>query len=108
MDRNGDGVAESGVGQTDDILFYNQVLSFVNFKDISNSQLLRHPAGYAHGGQIQTSFGSPSRGGSAVSGDQYDPGNILRDGYDMYINWILNGAPYSCTTKPCVNGTLNQ
>jgi hypothetical protein len=111
MDRNGDEVPESGVGQTDDILFYNQILSFVNFKDISNSQLLRHPAGYAHGGHIQCSFGSPYSSTSCrpnVSGDKLEPGDINRDGYDMFINWILNGAPYSCTTNSCLSGTLNQ
>jgi hypothetical protein len=98
FDRNGDGLIQSGVNGADDIALYEQVLSFVNFMDISNSQLLRHPAGYAHAGNVLKGFGQVSgtscTAPSCFSGDTLLPGNAKRDAYDMFINWILEGAPY--------------
>jgi hypothetical protein len=102
IDRNGDGVVESGVGQTDDVLFYNQILSLVNFTDIDKSELVQHPSGHAHKGGFLTGFSSKGKSSktkgipSTVSlpAEYYPPGNPDRDAYDMFINWMLNGAPY--------------
>jgi hypothetical protein len=93
-DRNGDGIAETGVDSTDNMLFYSQILSFVNFTDPEGSELLRHPAGYGHGGGTQSGF--KLNNGSTTPQVLYPPGDSSgnRDGYDMFLNWILNGAPY--------------
>jgi hypothetical protein len=100
IDRNGDGVIQSGVNQADDIAFYNEVLGRINFGDISSSLLLRHPIGYNHNGGVRPGFGEQSSivvNSVAVSGvpaDQLPPGDHRRAYYDMFLNWILNGAPY--------------
>jgi len=78
-DRNGDGVAGDA---TDDQWFYAEVRSRINFTDIVASPLLRKPAGRHHGGGLQGGFDS----GAA-------PGQAARAGYDLFLNWILNGAP---------------
>jgi hypothetical protein len=90
-DRNGDGLAEGAVGQTDYKLLYSQLLSFVNLSDPAGSELLRHPAGNGHGGGLQTSF--HLNNGSTTSLQIYLPGDTNRSGYDLFLNWILNGAP---------------
>jgi hypothetical protein len=56
---------------------YLQVLQRVNFKEPVESLLLRKPSGNHHfGGLI---------GGFDLDGD--------RTNYDLFLNWILNGAP---------------
>ncbi|MEQ1630279.1 MAG: hypothetical protein ABL873_07195, partial [Gallionella sp.] len=64
--------------------------------DIKASALLRHPAGYNHAGGVQDGFGlaSSAVGVVGVTADQYAPGDSHRSAYDMFLNWILNGAPY--------------
>ena len=96
IDRNQDGLIASGVGQTDDIWFYTEVLGRINFSDIAASPLLRHPSGYHHYGGILPGFGNPVTGNpqSGVHADELIPGNVERSFYDMFLNWILNGAPY--------------
>ena len=96
IDRNQDGVIASGVGQTDDIWFYTEVVGRINFSDVAASPLLRHPSGYHHYGGILPGFGIPVTGNpeSGVHADQLTPGNVERSFYDMFLNWILNGAPY--------------
>lgn len=91
IDRNLDGQIASGVGGTDDIWFYTEVLGRINFSDVAASPLLRHPSGYHHAGNILPGFGSIA---SAVHADQLPPGDPNRSYYDLFLNWILNGAPY--------------
>jgi len=91
IDRNKDGVIASGVGGTDDYWFYTEVLGRINFSDIAGSILLRHPSGYHHAGGIQPGFGVAASG---VHADQLPPGDPNRSYYDLFLNWILNGAPY--------------
>jgi cytochrome c553 len=91
-------VAASSVTATDDTWFYYEVLGRINFSDIVASPLLRKPSGYHHhdgvpaaGNGIIPGFGVPSSG---VPADQLAPGDTNRTDYDLFLNWILNGAPY--------------
>lgn len=92
LDRNGDGMVDAA----DDVALYNEVLGRIEPKDVRASLLLRHPAGYNHAGGVQEGFGTPGSavGAPGVTADQYAPGDPARSAYDMFLNWILNGAPY--------------
>jgi mono/diheme cytochrome c family protein len=79
VDRNGDGVAGDA---TDDLWFYNEVRGRINLTDIVASQFLRKPSGHHHKGQLINGF---------VDTDA--PGSASRANYDLFLNWILNGAP---------------
>jgi hypothetical protein len=78
-DRDGDGIVGSA---TDDAWFYAEVRSRINFTDIAASPLLRKPSGHHHGGSMRDGFdaGLP-------------PGAPERASFDLFQNWILNGAP---------------
>jgi hypothetical protein len=78
FDRNGDGVIDA----TDDLWFYTDVRGRINFTDLVASPLLRKPSGNHHGGGLRPGFDT-----SAV------PGQAARANYDLFLNWILNGAP---------------
>jgi mono/diheme cytochrome c family protein len=77
-DRNGD----SAIDSTDDLWFYTEVRGRINFTNIVGSPLLRKPSGNHHGGTLRVGFDTTLLPG--------DPG---RSGYDLFLNWILNGAP---------------
>jgi len=96
IDRNGDGIVDVVLNGADDLAFYNEVRGRINFSDIEASALLRHPAGYNHSGGVRDGFGiaSSAVGGVGTSADQFAPGDPVRSAYDMFLNWILNGAPY--------------
>ncbi len=80
-DRNGDG----SVGDaTDDAWFYAEVRSRINFTDIAASPLLRKPSGEHHRGGRVAGFDA---------GPGTLPGQPARAQYDLFLNWILNGAP---------------
>ena len=78
VDRNGDGVIDA----TDDLWLYTEVRGRVNFADITSSPLLRKPSGHHHVGLLQTGFDTTK-----------PPGDPARANYDLFLNWILNGAP---------------
>jgi hypothetical protein len=77
-DRNGDGVIDS----TDDAWFYKELRGRINFTDIVASPLLRKPSGHHHAGLLQPNFDN-----------SLTPGDPGRANYDLFLNWILNGAP---------------
>ncbi len=77
-DRNGD----AAVDATDLLWFYTEVRGRINFTDIGGSALLRKPSGQHHGGGLQPNFDS-----------SLPPGNAGRANYDLFLNWIFNGAP---------------
>jgi mono/diheme cytochrome c family protein len=79
-DRNGDGATDS----TDDLWFYTEVRGRINFTDIAASPLLRKPSGHHHGG-----------GANPIAGfdTTLAPGQTGRAHYDLFVNWISNGAP---------------
>jgi hypothetical protein len=79
IDRNGDGIAGDA---TDDLWFYTELRGRINFSDIIASPLLRKPSGKHHGGGLRPGFDA-----SAI------PGQAARVNYDLFLNWILNGAP---------------
>ncbi len=79
IDRNGSG----GIDEIDDLWFYTELRGRINFTDIASSALLRKPSGHHHGGGPQPGFNSTTA-----------PGDAARANYDIFLNWILNGAPY--------------
>lgn len=78
-DRNGDGIAGDA---TDDAWFYAEVRSRVNMTEFAASPLLRKPSGNHHGGNLILRFDATR-----------EPGDPARDLYDLFLNWILAGAP---------------
>jgi hypothetical protein len=78
-DRNGDGIVGDS---TDDLWFYTEVRSRINFTDLAASPILRKPSGNHHNGLERPGFNT-----SVV------PGDPARASYDLFLNWILNGAP---------------
>lgn len=77
-DRDGDGA----IGATDDAWFYAEVRSRINFTEIAASALLQKPAGQHHFGGLGNGFDT-----------SLTPGQPGRAKYDLFQNWILNGAP---------------
>ncbi len=78
IDRNGDTLIDA----TDDVWLYTEVRGRINFNDIESSPLLRKPTGEHHAGGLLTGFDNTK-----------PPGDPLRNNYDLFLNWILNGAP---------------
>jgi mono/diheme cytochrome c family protein len=79
IDRNGDAIAGDA---TDDAWFYAEVRGRINFTDIVASPLLRKPSNNHHNGALQPGFDA-----------SLTPGAAGRANYDLFLNWILNGAP---------------
>jgi hypothetical protein len=78
IDRNGDGVIDA----TDDLWFYTDVRGRINFTDLMRALCCASlPATTMEGG-LRPGFDT-----SAL------PGNAARVNYDLFLNWILNGAP---------------
>jgi mono/diheme cytochrome c family protein len=79
IDRNGDG----SVGDaTDDAWLYAEVRSRINFTEVVASPLLRKPSGNHHNGAQRPGFNT-----------SVAPGQSARASYDLFVNWIANGAP---------------
>ena len=78
IDRNGDSVIDA----TDDLWFYTELRGRINFNEIAASPLLRKPSGNHHGGGLRSGFDTSAA-----------PGQAGRINYDLFLNWILNGAP---------------
>ena len=78
VDRNGDGTVDT----TDGLWFYTELRGRINFTDIAASPLLRKPSGNHHGGGLRANFDATM-----------PPGSAGRANYDLFLNWILNGAP---------------
>lgn len=84
IDRNGDTLTNA----TDDAWLYAEIRGRINFLDPADSALLLKPSGKHHGGNplpntFQVNFDS-----------SLAPGAAGRSNYDLFLNWILNGAPY--------------
>ena len=78
-DRNGDGTVGDA---TDELWFYDEVRGRINFTDLAASPLLRKPSGQHHKGLRIQGFNT-----------DLPPGDPARARYDLFLNWILNGAP---------------
>lgn len=78
-DRDGDG---SVGGATDDHWLYEEVRGRINFTEIGASPLLRKPSNHHHGGNLVAGFDT-----------RLAPGDPGRARYDLFLNWILHGAP---------------
>jgi mono/diheme cytochrome c family protein len=79
-DRNGDGTVGDA---TDDRWFYEEVRGRINFTEVGASPLLRKPSNNHHGGRLVLGFDTTK-----------EPGAPERARYDLFLNWILNGAPF--------------
>ena len=77
-DRDGDGA----ITPTDDAWFYAEVRSRINFAEIAASALLQKPSGHHHFGGLGPGFDT-----------SLAPGQPGRAKYDLFLNWIVNGAP---------------
>jgi mono/diheme cytochrome c family protein len=92
VDRNGDGV----INATDDEWMYAEVRGRINFNDVADSPILLKPAGKHHGGSLTSGAFQPGFDNSltpgVTTGSVSNP--IGRKNYDLFLNWILNGAPY--------------
>jgi mono/diheme cytochrome c family protein len=92
-DRNGDGNPQTTHGQTDDIWFYTELRGRINFTNIAASPLLRKPTGHHHGGGLV--LDTTSGTACATCGAAYSTyGAYYAAAYNMFVNWIINGAPY--------------
>jgi hypothetical protein len=87
VDRNSDGLVDG----TDDIWLYTDIKGRINVDDVGDSPLLLKPSGHHHGGAMLPGFGDAANKKSA---EKLMPGDPLRANYDLFLNWILNGAPY--------------
>ncbi len=76
FDRNGDGV----IDKKDDDWFYAEVRGRVNFTGVANSLMLTKPSGRRHAKMAGFDSTKPA-------------GNVDRKDYDLFLNWMLNGAP---------------
>ena len=77
-DRDGDGA----ITPTDDAWFYAEVRSRINFQEIVASPLLQKPSAHHHFGGLGPGFDT-----------SLAPGQPGRAKYDLFLNWVLNGAP---------------
>jgi hypothetical protein len=77
-DRNKDGLTDA----TDLLWFYTEVRGRANLSDPSASTLSRKPSGNHHAGGLVAGFDT-----------SLPVGNAGRASYDLFANWILNGAP---------------
>jgi len=75
-------VAANGGVRGDREVFYAEVRSRINFTDIVASPLLRKPSGRHHNGGLIANFD-----------DTQVPGDPVRSSYDLFVNWIVAGAP---------------
>ena len=62
---------------------YTEIIGRINFTDIVSSPLLRKPSGNHHSGGVLAGFDTTKLPG--------DPSGA-RANYDLFVNWILNGA----------------
>ena len=85
IDRNGDSLIDA----TDDLWLYTELRGRINFTEIAASPLLRKPSGNHHNGGLRNGFDTSLTPGQLVGGQA----NAGRGNYDMFLNWILNGAP---------------
>jgi hypothetical protein len=92
IDRNGDGVTDSNTpGSLDDLWFYTELRGRINFTDVAASPLLRKPTGHHHGGGLILDFTNTAT--CTTCGPYTTYGAYYAAAYNMFVNWILNGAP---------------
>ena len=62
--------------------FYEQVMARVNLEYVADSLLLKKPSGMHHYGGLRAGFDT-----------SLDVGAAGRANYDLFVNWISEGAP---------------
>ncbi len=73
---------DPGLVTKDDLWLFTEVRSRINFTNLAASALLRKPSGHHHNGLQRPGFNIAAL-----------PGDPSRQYYDLFLNWILNGAP---------------
>lgn len=76
---------------TAQLSFYEQVMARVRLDHIEDSLILKKPSGFHHYGDQRAGFDTSLAVGSAG-----------RAAYDMFVNWIAEGAPCGGTADQCV------
>lgn len=87
IDRNGDLV----VDPTDDLWFYTELRGRINFTDVAASPLLLKPTGHHHKGGHVLNFANAAT--CTTCGIYTTYVAYYAAAYNMFVNWILNGAP---------------
>jgi len=72
-----------------DLWFYTELRGRINFTEIVASPLLRKPSGNHHSGGQRNGFDTSLAPGQLVGGQN----GAGRGSYDLFLNWMLNGAP---------------
>jgi len=71
--------------------FYEQVMAGVNFEDVEDSLLLKKPTGRHYFGDQRPGFDT-----------SFALGSVSRASYDLFVNWISEGAACGGTATQCV------
>ncbi len=90
IDRNGDGKVDA----TDDNWFWTELRGRINFTDVAASPLLQKPSGHHHGGGLVLNPAATGSCSTAPCSSYANVGQYYAAAYNMFVNWILNGAPY--------------
>ena len=75
----------------DDPWFWTELRGRINFTDVAASPLLQKPSGHHHGGGYVL---DPTQTYACACAPYSNIGTYNAAAYNMFINWILNGAPY--------------
>lgn len=70
--------------------FYEQVRTRVNFNNIEDSLFIKKPSSLHHFGALRAGFDADS-----------EVGTLDRDAYDLFVNWISEGAICGGTSAQC-------
>lgn len=81
----------AGPGDPPSLGLYEQAMARVNLEDIGDSLILKKPSGVHHFGDLQSGFDTSLTVGAAG-----------RVNYDLFVNWISEGAVCGGTTDQCV------
>jgi hypothetical protein len=97
VDRNGDGTtgSQASPDPIDDQWFYTELRGRINFTDIAASPLLRRPTTVQHGAGYIVLDPNDSNLCSTCGTAYTTYGAYNAAAYNMFVNWILNGAPYN-------------
>lgn len=91
IDRNNSGGAADA---TDDLWFWTELRGRINFTDVAASPLLQKPSGHHHGGGLVLDPTATWSCSTAPCSSYTNVGQYYAAAYNMFVNWILNGAPY--------------
>ena len=96
VDRNGDGItgSQASPNSIDDNWFWTELRGRINFTDVAASPLLRRPTSVQHGAGYIVLDPNDTTSCSTCGAAYTTYGAYNAAAYNMFVNWILNGAPY--------------